>query len=873
MSRRKKKASMSFLTALGLSFSNLLTKKARTILVSFAGSIGIIGIALILSLSNGVNEYIDKLEEDTLSEYPIQIMKTNMDFTAMLKETQDTMGKRKKGDKEVRELRTITNTFSNIKTNDLKSFKGHIESNRKVFEQDAKAIEYSYNVVPLIFKEFNNGKVRQVNPERAYESMGVTQSYSAMAANMGMTFDNFFKLPDEEDLYKTQYAIRAGHWPKNENELVLVLSENNNISDRVLYSMGIKDSKELEKAVKAYSSGKKIKISKKKHEFNFKDFIGMKFKLVDSYKCYKYDKKYKVWASKKDNDKYMKKLVAKSRPIRIVGVVSARKDASAKMLMPGIYYTSNLVDGVIDRATKSGVVKDQLKRKNTNVFTGKKFDDIGKKGGIDFTKLFSVNSDAMKKIFAFDMNSLDFDSMGFDANSVGDIFKNAGKNTSQKELEKLFADLMKGYQSYAKKYNKDTFDDLSSGFEKYMSSPEAAKIIQSEMASIIKQSGASLDGKAMIKILTKVMSGFQSYINKKGYKDVTKISTYLNEYIGSQEAQALLAEAMQEYMPKIDPASMDFNKLVTKLMNGYNKYAKKHKLATMNSVMKGFRKYLSSNEASKKINKIVSSMVDTKTIQNSMAASMAGFSNSLKDVFKFDPSALASAFKMKSGKKELEDLMSSLMSKEITTYEQNMKTLGYADKSEPFEIQLYPKSFESKDKLSKLIKDYNRKMKASGQKNKTIAYTDIVGTLMSSVTDIVNSLSYILIAFVGISLVVSSIMIGVITYISVLERKKEIGVLRAIGASKRNISNVFNAETFIVGALAGIIGIVITYILLIPANILIKHLGEGTDMTAFLPISSALILIGISIVLTLLGGLIPAKKAAHQDPVIALRSE
>lgn len=864
---------MSFVTALGLSFSNLLTKKARTILVSFAGSIGIIGIALILSLSNGVNEYIDKLEEDTLSEYPIKIMKTNMDFTAMLKETQDTMSKRKKGDKEVRELRTITNTFSNIKTNDLKSFKGHIESNRKVFDRDAKAVEYSYNVVPLIFKELKNGKVRQVNPERAYESMGVTQSYSAMAANMGMTFDNFFKLPDEEKLYKTQYAIRAGHWPKNENELVLVLSENNNISDRVLYSMGIKDSKELEKAVKAYSSGKKIKISKKKQDFNFKDFIGMQFKLVDSYKCYKYDKKYKVWASKKDNDKYMKKLVAKSQPIRIVGVVSAKKDASAKMLMPGIYYTSDLVNGVIDRAIKSAVVKDQLKHKKTNVFTGKKFDDIGKKGGIDFTKLFSVNSDAMKKIFAFDMNSLDFNSMGFDANSMNDIFKNAGKNTSEKELEKLFADLMKGYQSYAKKHNKDSFDDLSKGFEKYMSSPDAGEIIQSEMTSIIKQSGASLDGQAMIKILTKVMSGFQSYINKKGYKDVTKIGTYLNEYLRSEEAQALLTEAMQEYMPKIDPNSMDFNKLVTKLMNGYNNYAKKNKLATMNSVMRGFRKYLSSKEASKKINKIVSSIVDTKAIQNSMATSMTGFSNSLKDVFKFDPSALASAFKMKSGKKELEDLMSSLMSKEITTYEQNMKTLGYADKSEPFEIKLYPKSFESKDKLGKLIKEYNRKMKASGQKNKTIAYTDIVGTLMSSVTDIVNSLSYILIAFVGISLVVSSIMIGVITYISVLERKKEIGVLRAIGASKRNISNVFNAETFIVGALAGIIGITITYILLIPGNILIKHLGKGTDMTAFLPISSALILIVISIVLTLLGGLIPAKKAARQDPVIALRSE
>ena len=869
---RKKKASMNFATALGLSFSNLLTKKARTILVAFAGSIGIIGIALILSLSNGVNEHIDRLEEDTLSEYPIHIMKTNMDFTAMLKETQDTMGKRKKGDKEVRELRTITNTFSNIKTNDLKSFKGYIEANQKTFDKYAKAVEYAYNVVPLIYKESDN-KIRQVNPEKAYESMGVTESYSSMAANMGMTFDNFFKLPDEEGLYKTQYAIKAGHWPKNEDELVLVLSENNNVSDRVLYSLGIKDVKELEKAIKSYASGKKIKISKKRHSFNFNDFIGMEFKLVDSYRCYKYDKKYKVWASKKDNNKYMKKLVAKSRPIKIVGVVSAKKDASAKMLMPGIYYTSDLVNGVIDRAASSKVVKDQLKRKKINVFTGKKFDDVGKKGGIDFTKLFSVNSDAMKKIFAFDMNSLDFNSMGFDANSVGDIFKNAGKNTSQKELEKLFADLMKGYQSYAKKHNKDTFDDLSSGFEKYMSSPDAAKIIQGEMASIIKQSGAALDGQAMIKILTKVMSGFQSYINKKGYKDVTKISTYLNEYLGSQEAQALLAEAMQEYMPKIDPASMDFNKLVTKLMNGYNQYAKKHKLATMNSVMRGFRKYLSSNEASKKINKIVSSMVDTKAIQYSMADSMAGFSNSLKDMFKFDPSALASAFKMKSSKKELEDLMSSLMSKEITTYEQNMKNLGYANKSEPFEIKLYPKSFESKDKLGGLIKDYNRKMKASGQKRKSIAYTDIVGTLMSSVTEIVNALSYILIAFVGISLVVSSIMIGVITYISVLERKKEIGVLRAIGASKRNVSNVFNAETFIVGALAGVIGIIITHILLIPMNMIIRYLGDGIEMTAYLPFSSALILIAISIVLTLLGGLIPAKKAAHQDPVIALRSE
>ena len=202
-----------------------------------------------------------------------------------------------------------------------------------------------------------------------------------------------------------------------------------------------------------------------------------------------------------------------------------------------------------------------------------------------------------------------------------------------------------------------------------------------------------------------------------------------------------------------------------------------------------------------------------------------------------------------------------------------MKTLGYAKEDEPFQINLYPKSFESKEKIGDLIQEYNEKMKKAGQKDKTISYTDLVGTLMSSVTDIVNDLSYILIAFVGISLVVSSIMIGVITYISVLERKKEIGVLRAIGASKRNISNVFNAETFIVGALAGVMGIAITWLLLIPANLIIKNIASGSGITAYLPVSSALILVAISIVLTLLGGLIPAKKAAHQDPVIALRSE
>ncbi len=876
------KASMGFLTALGLSFNNLLTKKARTILVAFAGSIGIIGIALILSLSNGVNEYIDRLEEDTLSEYPIQIMKTNMDLSAMLKENQDIRGKRKKNDKQVLEMKTVSSTFSNIKTNDLKSFKGYIESHRKLFDADAKAVEYSYNVTPLIYKQ-QKKSIRQVNPETVYDSMGMNATYSSMVANMGVSYDNFFKLPDETSLYKTQYAMKVGHWPKNKNELVLVLSENSNISDRVLYTLGLKDAKELKKAVKAYASGKKVKMKSKKLSFNYKDFIGMEFKLVDSYKCYKYDSKYKVWASKKENDKYMKKLVKSSPTIKIAGVVVPKKDASAKMLTPGVYYTTELIDTVIDNAANSKIVKEQLKHPKTNVFTGKKFDDESKKNNIDFKKLFAFDQDALKKIFSFDMSKLNFSGFDMNEKTLENIFNGATKKVSRKKMQKMFNKLMKGYQKYVKKNNLASMDSLSKDFSKYMQSKDASKLLQKELKKMMKSSNLKLDEKTMQKtmqtIMQKVMAGFQPYMAKKGYKDPTKMSQYMSEYFASDDARKIMQESLSSLTSKVnvDPKNIDMSKIANKLIKGYNKYAKKNKLTTPNDIIKGFSKYLSSKEASKQIGKMVGNVINTKTIQKNlrktMNSAMSNFSNQIRNMFNIDPSAMAKAFKMKAGKKELEDLMSSLMSKEIATYEQNLKTLGYADKSEPYEIELYPKSFESKDKLGDLIADYNKKMKDSGQKSKTIAYTDIVGTLMSSVTDIVNAISYVLIAFVGISLVVSSIMIGVITYISVLERKKEIGVLRAIGASKRNISNVFNAETFIVGALAGFIGILITQLLLIPGNIIIRHVAKGTDIKAFLPIHSALILILISIILTLIGGLIPAKKAAHQDPVIALRSE
>lgn len=876
------KASMGFLTALGLSFNNLKTKKARTILVAFAGSIGIIGIALILSLSNGVNTYIKGIEEDTLSEYPIQIVKNHVDFSSMLKETRDARAERKPGEKAVVEVKTVTNTITNTRSNDLKALKKEIESKHDEYFKYAKAIEYLYNVSPLIYKQ-NSGKWNQVNPNESFKSMGFDSSSSTMMSSFGMSMDMFFKIPDDERLYKNQYDVKAGHWPRNKNELVLVLTENGAVLDQVLYTLGFRDPDEFDKAMKDYMSGKKVKIATDKRSYDYDDFIGVSFRLVNSADCYKYDKEYKVWTSKKDNDKYMKKIVKASPEIKIVGVVRPKKDATATMLQSGIAYTSALEDYVIDEAAKSKIVKEQLKNPKINVFTGKKFNSKNK--GFNLSKLFALNPDALKNIFAFDaskmnMDGMDLSDLNFGTGSMMDLLKKSGKKVTEKQLQKMFSKILKNYSKYAKKHKIDTLDDYVNDYSSFLLSDTAAKIISDGLSEQVKKGKISIDTSAMEKMVGKVMSGFQDYLVKKHYTDMSKMSEYFSEYMETDEASQIIGEAMGDMLSsaKFNVSQKDMRKLMNKLNKSYKKYAKKHKLATMESVMKGFTKYLSSKSAQKQITKIVGKMVDMdklqKTIGDEFGKTLGNLiSSKLKDAFNMDTSKFADMMKKGSTQKDIEDLMKSLMGTEIASYEQNLQTLGYADKREPYEIRLYPKDFVSKDKLADLISDYNERMKKEGKKDKVISYTDLVGTMMSSVTDIINAISYVLIAFVAISLIVSSIMIGVITYISVLERKKEIGVLRAIGASKRNISNVFNAETFIIGALAGVIGIVITNLLLIPGNILIKHLAKGTEIRAALPLGAAAILILLSIILTLIGGIIPSRKAAKQDPVVALRSE
>lgn len=866
------KASMNFFTALGLSLNNLLTKKARTILVSFAGSIGIIGIALILSLSNGVNKYIKSIEEDTLSEYPVQILKTDIDFDAMFQSSmKDDKQKRKKGN-QVKERKTVTNTLSNTKTNDLASLKKFLDKNPKKIEKYIKSLEYKYNINPNIYVQ-NKFGTNQVNPDNSFAGAGYTNMNTA--GSMGFTTDNYFKLPDEPDLYTNNYKIKAGRWPEKKDELVLVLGTDSIVSDRVLYSLGMKDPKELNKAIKAYSNGEKIKIGSKISYHSYNDFIGLKYKVVNGFDLYQYDKKYKVWASKKDDEKYIEKILAKSMELKIVGVVAPEDSNKAQMLKPGVGYTTGLVDYLMEQAKDAPIVKEQLSNKKINVFTGKKFSEKGTK--VNFKNMFAMDPSTLQKAFKIDESAFKMDASdmgGMDLSQIKNVMGDSSSDAAAKQMQTMFKDLFGGYAKYAAKNGGG--NSYMDGYTKYLKSDSAKKTINKFFSDSMAQA-MTFDSKNAETVFAKLTAGVQKYMKDNNLTDISKMSEYTKQYLETDEGKKMMSESMAS-MISFDGSKFDMASLMSQLSNGYAKQSKK---GGSNDMADSFSNYMKTKSAKKIINKAMSNTMNVEKLQNAIAESIKSsmtamseqFGAKLKDAFKIDKKQLAKAMKSAFDQKGIEDLMKSLMNVQQATYDNNLATLGYADPSEPFEIDLFPKNFESKDKIKKVIDNYNADKIEKKKKKQVIGYTDIVGALMSSVTDIINAITYVLVAFVAISLIVSSIMIGVITYISVLERKKEIGVLRAMGASKRNVSNVFNAETFIIGALAGTLGVVITNILIIPINIVVGSLAKGTDIKAFLPWNSALILIALSVILTLIGGLIPSRKAAKQDPVIALRSE
>ena len=905
------KSSMSFLTALALSFNNLKTKKARTLLTSFAGSIGIIGIALILALSNGVNGYIQSIEEETLSEYPLQIQSTGFDITSMMvgntgtdDKSKDSSGKKNK-DGQVKVMEMVTNMFSKMNTNDLKSLKKHLEKDNDALKSYTNAVEYDYDVDPQIYREDSDG-VRQVHPDKSFSSIGIGADSGANSMMSSMMSTNvFYRMPKNTSLYEKQYDVKAGRWPKKYNECVLVLSQDGGMSDFLLYTLGLRDQMELDDMIKAFASEEEIKTPSSLGTYTYKDILNKKFKLVNQADYYEYDSQYKVWKDKSDNAEYMKKLVADGEDIKIVGIVQPAEGSKATALNMGIGYPYSLMTHVAEEAKNSEIVKQQKASPDINVFTGEKFGEDSGDNGLDMNSLFSVDEDALQKAFSMgdtDLagslgNSLDFSK----AVNLQDAFKLDVK-VKPGGMQKMAVSLMEGYQAYAKTHPEADYSHLGDNFSEYLKTDGAKQIMKKYFSKILKESGkVTITEEKVQKLLTDIMQGFEKYVKDQGIGDISadQYGTYFRQYLQTAEAKQIITDWVNDLYKDVDIeiSEADLQAMAQELAAGYLSYAQEKGYADVTKMGENFAAYLGTADGKQRLSNGLSETLDMKSLESQLSSGMnaymkqamgayaKSFGNALEtqigqnlqsvmtDAMKVDTDAFAKAFQFNMTEDDLTELMMSMSGTASATYDSNLQKLGYADFAKPSEIDIYPKDFESKEQVVDYLDRYNKKMEKAGKDEQVISYTDVVGTLMSSVTDIVNTISYVLIAFVAISLVVSSIMIGVITYISVLERKKEIGILRAIGASKRNVSQVFNAETFIIGLCAGLIGIGLTLLLLLPGNMIIHAVADNSNVNAVLPVIPALVLIALSVVLTLLGGLIPSKKASKSDPVTALRTE
>ena len=932
------KSSMSFLTALSLSFNNLKTKKARTILVSFAGSIGIIGIAMILSLSHGVNQYIEDMEEKTMSEYPLQITKTT---TNMMSLSADMMTNQKSSsatDGKVEEMQILNQMVSGTEYNDLKSLKAYLESDKSDIKNQTKAIEYDYGITPQIYLQEEDGKVRQVCPDQTLSSL--SGSSSMMLAMMGSSgMEQFHALPENDALYKDQYDVKAGHWPENDHQCVVVLTKDGRLYDMTLYSLGLKSGEELDKILDAVADDKTVETSDKLETFDYDDFLGIKLKLVNASDYYVYDNEFSVWKDKSDNDKYIENLVKDGEDLEVVGVVQPKDGEDITMLTAGVSYPASLVNHVIEEASKSKIVKAQIKDKKKNVFNGKAFDDPDDENGLNMEDFFKVDEEAFKNAFKVDTSKMNMDSSifsdmdfsdvdlsdlvdgdaladampSFSEKDFQDILKGVSVNLTQNSLAELFNTLLDGYKKSVGDNPATDITGLTDGLKQYLTSDDTIAYLSKKLKEIL---GPELDEvltKDLLKdFMMRVMEDYQEFASKQ--EDPNDFETNFRAYLETDAVDRILSEelvSLKDKLSSVEITDDQLKEIMTDLANGYEDYAKKNNLAQPDKILDAFLKYVSSDSGQKVLLHYAGQIVDTKTLQanlqkkmadvmgdfsdeltnqissamgkvmgqissslqKSMGSAMTSMMDNMQDIFSIDPDAFAKAIQMNMSEEDLQELMTSLMTKGSASYKDNLNKMGYADETDPQTISIYPVDFDSKQVVDQILQDYNDDMTNSGQDDKVISYTDLVGVMMSSVTSIVNMISYVLIAFVAISLVVSSIMIGVITYISVLERRKEIGILRAIGASKGNVGAVFNAETFIIGLLAGVIGIAITIIAIFPTNYIIHTVSGNADVNAALPIGAAFVLIALSVVLTLLGGLIPANKASKSDPVTALRTD
>lgn len=742
-----KKTSMSFLTALSLSKNNIMTKKGRTFLTSFAGSIGIIGIALILSLSNGVQTYIDSVERSTLASFPVSIQHETVDYTSLMTSM---MNVRENNSEERDPDRIYTNDISTemmktmlseLQTNNLADFKKYLESNPDNILDCIEEIQYSYDSQLYIYGHSTDGEIMQINPSTVMTAMmgqamadnvsQMTSTYSSLMGSSSMSsYDAFHELLSS-DMLETEYEVLAGRLPESYDEVVVLVTDRNEISDVTLYTLGLRDQSELEGMMAHVMSGESFDLDTGDLSFSYDDLMGMEFSMLTAPELYQKNDD-GTWTDMRSDSEYMEQASENGLKLKVVGILKPDADSLISSTSSGgIGYTHALTEYMIGKVNDSELVKAQIGNPDVDVFTG-----------IEFPKADEEEDKAMSESDAMDM------------------------------------------------------------ITGMLSDEQKAQLNQGIMASLTKEQQAEIQSSMMAMVSEEQMQGI--------------------------------------IMGLLTPEQLG------QLQTG----------ADVDSLLTDEQRTLLSAQ-------IAASLTPEQSAE--LSAQMNGM---------IDPSKMYTVFMQVLTSDQLSQLMELTREPETTeaTYDGNLKLLGVADLAEPSDIKIYAKDFESKGTITDLIEKYNEDKVAADKQEDVINYTDYVGLMMSSVSDIINAISYILIAFVAISLVVSSIMIGIITYISVLERTKEIGILRAMGASRRDVSNVFNAETMIVGFAAGVIGIGVTLLLNIPINIIIEHI-TGISNVSLLPWQGGIILVVISVLLTLIAGLVPAGVAAKKDPVEALRTE
>lgn len=890
------KASMSFFTALALSFNNLRTKKGRTILTAFAGSIGIIGIALILSLSTGFQLYVDKIQEDTLTNYPLSIQSETADMMSVMAAFGTVLGQGMDAQPEtVVEQQMITQMFAQVGANDLGSFKTYMEENMNQVEDDINDIKYSYGIKPLIFSADTTDGVQQVNPGVLF---GDITGMSAMSAYMDS--DIFYEMVDNVPLLSTQYEVLRGRWPEKADELIIVLSSPSQISDYMAYTLGLKETDTLFEMIQKVMDGQEAQAEEEPMQWSYDDLMALEFRMVPAASMYRYNEEYSVWENMSDNEQYVKKQIADGQALKIVGIVCPADGANATMLSSGVAYTPALTQQVIDEASQFQVVKDQLADMKTDVFTGKEFGAVDEEeNGLDFENMISVDGDKLSSAFGMNINERAI------LNMLEDYMKKAYKDMEidtaparadfTNTLSQMCRDMLNSYIA--------ANADASGKAILYLNGAEAT--VNSYLASdSAQQQMKALESKyqlpentfqqvyspLLLALVTNyIASEMQTLPDIPDIPDIpdTTVPTTEPSEDATEPETTPTEQPTEELVPPTEGETAQNIRMMTQeptepaptepdddididLSFAYATISADQVDGVVNSFM---QMSLVSGTAGAMAGKMMEPTVRAILVEQ-LAKFGAVLMNYLGNSFYVNEEAFAEAFQFNMNEEDLRRLMEAMSSpQKERTAKSTLQSLGYADEGEPIAISVYFKDFAAKENFLDFLDDYNLKMEREEKEDQIISYTDVTSIMMSSVRTIIDSVSYVLIAFVAVSLVVSSIMIGIITYISVMERTKEIGVLRAIGASKRNISQVFNAETFIIGLCSGLIGVGVTILLNVPINQIIHHLTDNTQINAQLPVTGAIVLIILSMVLTLIGGLIPSKHAAKKDPVIALRSE